>query len=75
MQQIGRVEGLVEAHLLLPLVMSFTNRLEFVYRAGLTHPTDPFPEAMRAALIFESKPAMTGVEAEVPETPCNKPPI
>ena len=38
------------------------------YRAGLTQPSDPFPTAMRAALIFEKKPATAGDDADVPLT-------
>ena len=47
--------------------MSFTNDVELAYSTGLTQPTDPFPAAMRAALMFEIKPATEGVEADVPE--------
>ena len=38
-----------------------------MYRAGVTHPSEPFPWASRAAFILEKKPAITGVAADVPD--------
>jgi hypothetical protein len=63
------------AQKLLPDVTSFTNLAEFSYIAGLAHPMDPFPAAIRAALIFESMPAKTGHDAEVPDMAYALPPM
>jgi hypothetical protein len=43
--------------------------------AGLAHPMDPFPAAIRAALILESMPAITGADAEVPDMAYTSPPM
>ena len=40
-----------------------------LYRAGLAHPTELLPEFILAALMLENMPAITGAEAEVPDTP------
>jgi hypothetical protein len=61
----------VAVHLLLPFTMSLTKDAACVYRAGFNQPSDPLPTAMRAALMFETMPATTGAEAEVPDMPPN----
>ena len=48
--------------------MSLTKEAPLAYSTGLTQPTDPFPAARRAALIFEKKAAAIGQEADVPAT-------
>jgi hypothetical protein len=53
-------------HLVCPEVMSFINAAPYLYKAGLTHPSDPLPIAMRAALTLEKKPATAGDDADVP---------
>jgi hypothetical protein len=50
-----------------PDTISFTNEEEYAYKAGFTHPIDPFPAAMRAAFILEKNPATAGAEADVPD--------
>ena len=55
--------------------MSFINFALYMYKAGLIHPSEPLPAAMRAALMFEKNPAATGADAEVPETMYQFPPI
>ena len=59
-------QSLFDGQKLLPSVTSFVNDAEVAYKAGLTQPSDPFPMAIRAALIFEKNPATKGAEAEVP---------
>ena len=34
----------------------------------MSHPTEPFPIAKRAALILEKNPAVAGDDADVPAT-------
>lgn len=46
--------------------MSFIKDAPYLYRAGLTHPKDPFPIAMRAAFTLEKNPATAGDDADVP---------
>ena len=58
----------MQGNLLSPDVISFTKEAPLAYRAGLIQPTDPFPFARRAALIFEKKAAAIGQEADVPAT-------
>ena len=58
-------------HLLLPFTISLTKDAACVYRAGFSHPRDPLPMAMRAALMLETMPATTGADAEVPDMPLN----
>ncbi len=61
----------VEARqLLAPDVTSLTKLvLVEAYSRGLTNPRVGLPAARRAALARETRPAMTGAEAEVPATP------
>ena len=33
----------------------------------MAHPIEPFPTAIRAALILENMPAITGADADVPD--------
>ena len=58
----------MQGNLLSPDVISFTKEAPSAYSTGLTQPTDPFPTARRAALIFEKKAAAIGQEADVPAT-------
>ena len=61
--------GVVAEHVLLPVTMSFVKDAALAYRAGCTHPRDPLPIAIRAALMFEMTAAATGADAEVPAIP------
>ena len=70
---LQQLESLVQ--LFLPTVISFTNKLEFEYRAGLRKPTG-FPPALNlAAFIRDTMPAMTGAPTDVPPTQWRLPPM
>lgn len=57
-------QHIVLVHVLSPLTISFAYKLAYLYKAGFSHPTPPFP----IAFTNETIPAKTGVDAEVPET-------
>jgi hypothetical protein len=55
--------------------MSIINELPFLYRVGFNHPTGDILALKRAALMRETIPAKTGVDAEVPDKLNHCPPI
>jgi hypothetical protein len=58
-----------------PLVMSLVKEDAYAYMAGFKNPTEPFPNAILAALMLEMKPATAGQDADVPDTGDNSPPM
>lgn len=59
---------LAATHFICPIVMSFTKDDAWRYSAGLIHPIELLPAAIRAALTLENRPANAGLDAEVPAT-------
>ena len=63
------------AQLFFPEVMSFANKFDVAYKVGLMKPTGFFPANKRAELMRVIMPAMTGQDADVPETERMVPPM
>jgi len=48
----------VWVHLLFPLIISFAYELAYLYMAGFSQPTPPFPIALRAAFTNDTIPEL-----------------